>query len=499
MSSSSSLMKKTTLLLCVLGALLIAVVTYQIGSHSAGTETAQKSTQSETDAVGTKRSGIPKLATADEPAPIDLDPVELKRIFDIETAEERGPAFKEYLDQLSPENALQMLADLDALRPSAKKRWMMTDFFSKWGTLAGPIALEHAMQYEGHQGLSYQSASIEGWAHNEPSKAWKTMMDMTNNGFVWMPRLYQTVGVIARGDPALAVQLIQAIDEPYRQPHLFQPIVNTAADRGQMPELLTHIQAVEDSTKQNAYLETLFKEWGQFDNETSLAHAHSLGDPELVSAAMKGLMKGWAANDGQGALTYAIENSDDPLYKEMAVGVAEEWARFITSDDVERFADTLGRASNKDQIMDKVIFRLAMAEPDHAWQLASNATTAASRGDHRARVLGSLYKTQPERVMKHYHSIGPDAERWQSTWVATTSSIDLGESAEQTLSLLSTFENDVHRNRALDYMVHAATYADNVPNSADLRTALLVEVNGNESLSPTERERLLEKLNGVSD
>ena len=490
-------MKKTPLILGALVTLVVAVSAYQMGLRSGKSNTYNVTQDRAVSTILDRQHVAPKLVEEVEPVLEALDPVELRSIFDLESPADRGPAFKEYLERLTPENALQMLADLDSLRPSAKKRWLMTDFFSQWGKMSGPIALEHAMQYEGQQGLYYQSASIEGWANNEPTKAWKTMMDMTNNGFVWMPRFYQTVGVIARGDPSLALQLIQDIDEPFRQPHLFQPIVSTVADRGEMPNLLAQIQAVEDPTKQNAYLETLFKDWGQFDNETSLVHANALGDPTLVASAMKGLMKGWAANDGQGALAYAIENSNDPLYKEIAVGVAEEWARFITTDDVATFAATLSQAPNKDQIMDKVLYRLAMAEPDQAWQLALSASTPVGRGENLSRVMGTMYKTQPERVMENYKTIGSDAERWPSTWVATTSSIDLGESAKQTLSLLDTFENDEHRNRALDYMVHAATYADNLPKSEELRVGLLEEVNQNESLGSAEKQRLLEKLKGV--
>lgn len=85
------------------------------------------------------------------------------------------------------------------------------------------------------------------------------------------------------------------------------------------------------------------------------------------------------------------------------------------------------------------------------------------------------------------------------TWAATTSSLCLGESAVETLSLLSTFENEDHRNSAIDYMVPSATLSDDIEDSSELRVALVQEIDANESMMPVTKKRLLDKLRAVKE
>lgn len=85
------------------------------------------------------------------------------------------------------------------------------------------------------------------------------------------------------------------------------------------------------------------------------------------------------------------------------------------------------------------------------------------------------------------------------TWAATTSSLCLGESAEETLSLLSTLENEDHRNSAIDYMVLSATLSDDIEDSSELRVALVQEIDANESMMPVTKKRLLDKLRAVKE
>lgn len=492
-------MKHTPLLLlATLFCIVATIVAYQIGGRSS--ETLPSEDQSIAKEHETQI--VPLAATIiseSEQETVLRGVAYVKEISEGEDWAERFYNYRQYLENLTPENALEMLAELEELRPSGKRNKMMGLLFTKWGEVAGPMVLEYAKRYSGQQGMLYQSSAIEGWAKNQPVEAWKTMMDLTNNGFVWMPRITHTVTAIALKNPALAVQLIQDVDEPYRQPYLFQGIVDIAADRGEMHQLLAQIETVENSKKQGTYLETLFKEWGQFDNETSLAAANALADPELVESATKGLLKGWAQNDGQGALEYAIQNSEDPLFKEIAVGVAQEWVRSVTSENVGEFIATLSAAPNRDQMMDRIIYQVAMADPEQALLFAASSENAASKGNGFGSVLASMSKTNPERVTEYYRTIEDDEVRWQSTWAATTSSIYTGASAEDTLSLLSTFKNEDHRNSALDYMVLSATFADHVADSGELRSALVQEIGGNESMSPETRKRLLDKLKVVGE
>ncbi len=492
-------MKKTPLVLCVFVGLIIAALAYQAGLRSTKTEPVE-----DRAIIKIKQANRPVSSSVSSDVEVRTEPAlrgvaYVREISEGENWAERLYNYRQYLENLTPENALEMLAELEELRPSTKRNSMMGLLFAKWGEVAGPLVLDYAKQYSGQQGLLYQSSAIEGWAKNQPVEAWKTMMDLTNNGFVWMPRITHTVTAIARNDPALAVQLIQDIDEPYRQPYLFQGIANIAADRGEMPQLLAQIETVEDSKKQGVYLETLFKEWGQFDNETSLSVANALADPELVESATKGLMKGWAQNDGQGALEYAIQNSTDPLFKEISVKISQEWVRSVTAENVSEFIQTVSAAPNRDQIMDRIIYQVAMADPEQALQFAASSENAASKGNGFGSVLASMAKTNPERVTEYYRTIEDDEVRWQSTWAATTSSIFTGASAEETLSLLSSFKNEDHRNSALDYMVLSATFIDHVADSGELRASLVQEISGNESMSPETKKRLQDKLKAVEE
>ncbi len=491
-------MKKTPLLLVGIAGIVIAVLAYQLGQKSLKTE------QVETSPAQSRvtHRNVPSVASSDSestPETVLRGVAFVKEISEGEDWAERFYHYREYLENLTPENALDMLAELEGLRPSAKRNSLMGLLFAKWGEVAGPMVLDYAKQYSGQQGMLYQSSAIEGWAKKQPAEAWKTMMDLTNNGFVWMPRITHTVTAIAKQDPALAVQLIQDIDEPYRQPFLFQGIVDVAADRGQMPQLLAQIETVEDGKKRGAYLETLFKEWGQFDNESSLAAANALANPDLVESATKGLMKGWAQNDGQGAMEYAIQNAEDPLYKQMTVKIAQEWIRSVTSENVSDFIATVSTAPNRGQISDRIIYQIGMADPEQALQFASTLENSASKGNGYGAVLASMSKTDPARVKEYYHTIADDEVRWQATWAATTSALYTGASVEETMSILSTFENEDHRDSALDYMVLSATNTEHVEDSGELRGALVQEIEGNESMTQETKKRLLDRLKAVGN
>ncbi|MCB1120207.1 MAG: hypothetical protein KJT03_01555, partial [Verrucomicrobiae bacterium] len=407
---------------------------------------------------------------------------------------ERNYWFQQYLNQLSPDNAMHILTELEALPKSSKRTDMLNKFFRKWGELAGVGAYQHALNYGGADGLSFQQFALEGWALRDPASAWETFQSVSNNGNAWNARIGPILGAVARSDLGLALQYVQDFKDPFRQQWVMGSIISVATELGQRNVLLQKVGSMEDKNQQSLLTETLFKEWGKVDNELSMQAVENLGDPAMVEAAMRGLMAGWATQDGKAALDYALQNADDPLYKELAVKVAQDWSRAMTPSEVGALIATINAAENRSQLMEAAIYSVASADPDRAVAWVQSIADIKQKNQLMSQVLWNMARSDYASAKTYFDQLPDDEARSTSSWAMVNSAVATGQSLEDTLSLLEGYEDYKKRDSAMENLIYVATMADNLHKSKELRAELLKRVESSDSLEAEKREELLNRL-----
>ncbi|MDA0350075.1 MAG: hypothetical protein O3C43_23210 [Verrucomicrobia bacterium] len=483
-------MKSPPLLVKLLVVCVIGVSAYTIGliKGKAGIEATQMMGTTETSISPEETSVEVGQATTSS---VSLDPAS---IFDLSKASDRTYLFDQYLKEMTSLNALATLARLEALRPSQKRNQMVGQFFSRWGELTGEAALQYAMNYKGTDGFLFQGSAIEGWADSQPVEAWSALMSLSNNGSIFFPRIEATIARISEKDLGLAVSLARQIAEPYAQDDVFRPIVNSAADRNQLPELLALVGEVTDANQKGRFLEALFRDWGQVDNEQSLFAANQMADEAMVASAMKGLMKGWAANDAKGALEYAIQNASDPLFGEISVSLANSWAQNANATEIESLIGLIETAENKNQILNGVIISLGRADPEKALQVVEKLDDVPTKARNTAMVLFSMARTDYDAAESYFRAIPDDEVRSGSVFNLASNAIKLGKTAAETLSLVDAFQNEKSRNSALSGITFAATQGDVFHETEELRDELYSRIESLENYNEKAKANLLKRL-----
>jgi len=403
--------------------------------------------------------------------------------------------FDQYLKGMTSESAPQLLKELEGLRPSRRKTEMLSQFFEKWGIVSGSDAFESAMSYGGQDALLFQGRAAEGWALTKPVEAWSALMELSNSGSIYVSRMGPTMGRIAQLDMGLAVELVSSIRDAGKQRTFFKSILAAASDMNQMPRLLSHLGNFDNVSQQAAMTELLFKEWGKIDNELSMEAINTLTDQSMVESAMRGMTLGWAVQDGKSALEYAIRNSNDPLFKELSINIANEWIKYATSSDVEEVFSTISLSENKDDILNEVFYSLARANPYAALDWVENIPDDEKRAQKTAVLISNISDVDFEAAKTMFRNLPTDKLRLEISYSMINNSIRNGDSADETLSLLNAYGNDSMRGRALMNMAYVASQQDNFTESADLRAALVEQVQDSDILNAEMRERLLKRLN----
>ena len=119
-------MKPLTHALYIVSLLLVASVAYFIGT---GKQTSPKLTAEPVEEVSTRPDlKVPSLTqtTSSE------GPNTVLSILDTAAFIDRNYWFRQYLLEMTPETARQVLAELEAQPPSTKRRDLMNKFFKRW-------------------------------------------------------------------------------------------------------------------------------------------------------------------------------------------------------------------------------------------------------------------------------------------------------------------------------------------------------------------------------
>lgn len=266
-------------------------------------------------------------------------------------------------EDMTLESSEEMFDYIKSNFSGAQQRRMLARYYTRMGELDGLNTFEEVLKSDNRYRISQLSAIARGWAREDPTGAWAAMMEISNNGASRYVNLRSPLREIALKDPALAVRMVQEIEDRNSMLGNLSTIVGAAADKNTYKAVLEESLKVEDDGVRNQMLNRLFTRWGEDDFEEPSLVLATFTDSEQTDKAMRGLLTGWARVDGRGAFEYALSNRDNPLVGNSLVDVAKEWTRRSTASEMEDFVTNLPEGQNWDKLTSEVSYDLARVNP----------------------------------------------------------------------------------------------------------------------------------------
>ena len=411
------------------------------------------------------------------------------------TSEERRGRVEDLLDRVTDGNAEEILAMIEAYPVGPRRNALMSRFFERWGEVSGRVAFDRAKEMTGRLRMSLLATSARGWAKEDPRGAWQEMLVATNYGAMYSPSMHPILDQIASRDLGLALELLsQAGNDRYNQ-YRFSAIVRAAANDGRLGEVFSLVQGLEDPKERAAFSESLFENWGAYELEAPLLALQQVGDPEMARLAMSGLMKGWANVDGSGAFEYVLANRNDALVADTIADVASKWARSATAGELNEIVNRVGQVEERDEILNKIMYPIAQADPIMAIDLAAGMESVRDREMNVGRIMSVWARTDLEEAEGYYYGLSDFGLKRASIGPLAMSMVGQGVQPERIVGMLSSFEDPKDLDRALASLASAARSTSLGRKAEPLKQYLLETVPQMENVSERSKERFLQYMN----
>ncbi len=264
--------------------------------------------------------------------------------------------FAMILDQLTPENAATVAAEIRARSTGFESMRYVGLLAYKWGSIDGAGAMAEATKQEGPARMMGGVASIAGWAAKDPAGAlaWLAANPSTND---WEKSGMERglVSGLARSDAAAAQKYVAGIEDKGERARLTQVIMDEKLKQG---------------------------------TDAAAAYAATLTDPEMKKGAFESVADQLYRSDPQKAMEYVKANAGE-AFSQGAVG---ELARRLSSKDPQQgmeFATSLPTGAARNDAY-KNTYR-EWAQSDSAG--ASTALNAMPKGADRDAAASGLART----------------------------------------------------------------------------------------------------------
>lgn len=396
--------------------------------------------------------------------------------------------FSKHLDSMTPENALDMLKELEALIPEAERLPYLKPFYQKWGAISGNEAFTNAKSRGGSEALRAMVFAAQGWATVEPVGAWTAVMELTGNGNLPLTGLPKIMTQIAKRDIALAVSLAKKVHGAREQDSLFTAIIQSATEQGKLPDLWTQISAIENPGMRKRATESLFSKWGETGRDLPFEVINNINDNALLESSMRGLLLGWARKDGQSALQYALANAEDPYFKDISIEIAKEWARQGAVLEMDAIIETVETSPNKDKLLENILYQLTRSNPDYALRWAEGLENERDRRRNLSMALSSLAAFDFNSAESYYNNIQDESTKRLALLTMVRNSVNKGETPGQSLRFLDGFEGSEKLGSALRTL---AISSRSIDRSNRLAPALKQYITANEKLDEQTKQRIL--------
>ena len=417
----------------------------------------------------------------------------IEAIIRISDPVERAFRFSEMLSDLDDQKVVEIMLELEAMPPSARRTAFKEQLFCEWGAVSGAIALQYASQLEGRERLSLIAMASKGWARTEPNLAWDSMMTLTNGGRMANPSLKPMLEEIASQDISLAVRMLSDCENSALVSSRFKTILKVASDEGSYSDAYSTVVSMEDADKKRALLSELFIEWGKYNGIELLGSLDFVGDEES-RIAIEGVVRGWASVDGYGALGYLLDNNDDPLLNALLGDVAEEMGKSATAEDLEKIMETIDSIDSGVDVLARVLTPVSRADPSLAMSYAMEVENEGDREAIVRDVLGTWARSDLDEAENYYKEIKSPKLRLRSLTSLMGPMVESGVAPERLYALVEGFRDTRDRERAITYLASASTATRHRESAQALKGCLLSNLDHEDTLSDAFKNRLREYL-----
>ena len=277
------------------------------------------------------------------------------------------------LDQLTPENASTVAAEIRARSTGFESMRYVGLLAYKWGSVDGAGAMAEAAKQEGPSRMMGSVASIAGWAATDPAAAQAYLAaNPSTNDWEKSGMERGLVAGLARSDAAAAQKYVASIEDKGERTRLTQVIM-------------------EEKLKQGT--------------DSAAAYAATLTDPDMKKGAFESVADQLYRNDPQKAMEYVKANASE-AFSQGAVG---ELARRLASKDPAQgveFASSLPEGSARSDAYKNSYREWAGNNPTEASTALNNLPKGADRDAAASGLARAVVRDDPAGALAWAESIG---------------------------------------------------------------------------------------------
>jgi len=470
-------------------------VGYLVGSQFKQDQKPESATQDYPDAQAKRDSQQASFAGQSPQGALPLSSrLNASEIYALDSHPEMLLKFEQLLKSLDSNGLETLFEEIASLPPSPRRSEMMKSLFQDWGEKAGESAYLYAQSLSGHDRLEYLAHAAGGWAAMAPQAAWEAIMDATNNGSLSRPTLWQTLESISEGNMQLAVDLMADIGDPRKGAAAIDALVRKAANDGNIPALLEAVErsgAFEDKTR---LVRALFRGWGTYDFDSPYSAISKIKDPELQEEAMSGIMLGWAQSDGKGAFEYALENSEDAAIAKLMPEIAQSWAYSATAAEVGEIMERAAGTDNEQQIMRRIIWPLAQANPRAAADWATQQSEESRSNRSVYGVMNVWGRSDLPAATQYLSTVADENSRSRAATPLVYHHLNAKSDPDEVIALSRGFESQKASERVLSRIVSMLSSPHVSADTSVLRERLLSDIPQRSDISEETRQKLIGQL-----
>jgi hypothetical protein len=285
------------------------------------------------------------------------------------------------LDQLTPENASTVAAEIRARSTGFESMRYVGLLAYKWGSIDGAGAMAEAAKQDGPGRMMGGAVSISGWAAKDPQGALAYLAaNPTTNDWEKQGMERGLVSGLARSDAAAALKYVEGIEDKGERTRLTQVIMDEKLKQG---------------------------------TDSAAAYAATLTDPEMKKGAFESVADQMYRSDPKKAMEYVKANATE-AFSQGAVG---ELARRLASKDPAQgveFASSLPDGSARTDAYKNSYREWAGNSPTEASTALNNLPKGPDRDAAASGLARAVVKDDPQAAIAWAESIGDSTTKQSS-------------------------------------------------------------------------------------
>ncbi len=285
------------------------------------------------------------------------------------------------LDQLTPENASTVAAEIRARSTGFESMRYVGLLAYRWGSIDGAGAMAEAAKQEGPSRMIGGAVSISGWAAKDPQGALAYLAaNPSTNDWEKQGMERGLVSGLARSDAAAALKYVEGLEDKSERSRLTQVIMDEKLKQG---------------------------------TDAAAAYAATLTEPEMKKGAFESVAEQMYRSDPKKAIEYVRANAAESFSQ----GAVSELARRLASKDPVQgveFASSLPDGSARSDAYKNSYREWAGNSPEEASTALNSLPKGADRDAAASGLARAVVKDDAPAAIAWAESIGDNTTKQNS-------------------------------------------------------------------------------------